>query len=99
MDIDETIYEEVVRLLSTNMSIPYVPEGTDPIIGSVILNTPIEFNLSDLCKILELPNEVEHYFLTYMIVWPLIVTIHLKSILQLLLLVKTKNLYSIQTKF
>lgn len=41
-----------------------VPEGTNPIIRSVVLNTLVEFNLSTLYEIIELPNEGDHYFLT-----------------------------------
>lgn len=46
------------------MFIPEVPEGTDPIILSNLLKTPIEFSLSDLCQIFNLPNGSDHVYLT-----------------------------------
>lgn len=61
---DDSIYEEGVSFFSTNMSIPEVPEGSNTIIQLVVLDNPIEFNLSTLSETLELPNEGEHYFLT-----------------------------------
>lgn len=56
LSIKEQIYEEVVRLFYANMTVPYLPEGTDFVIQSNLLGTQIEFTLSNLCQILELPN-------------------------------------------
>lgn len=50
LDIDDAVYEEGVCHFYANMSLLDVPEGTNPIMRLVVLNTPMEFNLSDLCK-------------------------------------------------
>lgn len=60
LDLVDYVYKEGVCLFYANMSIPEVPEVSDLIIRSIVLNEPIEFNLSIICDILELPEEGEH---------------------------------------
>lgn len=62
MSINEDVYEDAVCLFYANMTIPDVPEGTDPIIQSNLLGTQKEFILSDLCHI-DLPNVGDHVYL------------------------------------
>lgn len=63
-NIREEGYEEAVCLFYADMTLPEVPEGTDSVIRSNLLETPIEFSLSELCQIFEIPNEGEHVCLT-----------------------------------
>lgn len=61
---EEDVYEEVVCLFYTNVTLPKVPGSTDLIMHSNLLKTPIEFYLSNPCQILELPNGGDHVYLT-----------------------------------
>lgn len=57
LDTEEDVFEEVVRHFYAALTIPEVPKGTKPMFRSHLLRTFIEFSLSTLCEILNLPNE------------------------------------------
>lgn len=48
---------KAIRLFYSNLAIPHVSEGTEPILRSNLLRTPIKFSHSTLCDTLDLPNE------------------------------------------
>lgn len=62
--INEGVHEEVVKLFYANLQTPEVSKGTKPILKSHLLGYTIEFSLSTLCEILDLPNEGDHVFFT-----------------------------------
>lgn len=63
LNIKKDVYEEFV--CSTPSSLfPIVLERIEPILCSNLLGTPIEFSLSTLCDILDLPNEGDLVYLT-----------------------------------
>lgn len=64
LNINLQVYNEAVRLFHANMSVPNVPKGTDPILKFNILGAQIEFILSDLYQIVDLPNIGDHCYLT-----------------------------------
>lgn len=64
LDIDDVVYEEAVELFYANLIFFKVPEGTDPILWSHLLETPIEFSLFALYEILDFPNECDQVFLS-----------------------------------
>lgn len=61
--ISKDVYELVVHLFYAKLYWPDVPKGTEPILWSYIPNVPIEFSVSSLLNMLNLPNKANMFFL------------------------------------